>query len=136
MATKKAAKKEEKQLEKKQSKIKADTVKKTGKALSKKAQLSEKKEEKIQANGNGDKQTIIGSYAVKKGDTGSPEVQIALLSNRIDRLSSHLGENKKDNHSRRGLLGLISKRRRLLLYLQEKDGTRYQSLIKKLGLKK
>ena len=65
-----------------------------------------------------EKQKIIQEFAVKSGDTGSPEVQIALLTKRITNLSSHLTENKKDNHSRRGLLGLISKRRRLLLYLQ------------------
>lgn len=82
------------------------------------------------------KQKIIQTFAVKNGDTGSPEVQIALLSNRITKLSDHLKENKKDNHSRRGLLGLISKRRRLLLYLQEKDVKRYQELIGKLNLKK
>ena len=82
------------------------------------------------------KKEIISSYAVKSGDTGSPEVQIALLTGRIDKLSQHLETNKKDNHSRRGLLGIISKRRRLLLYLQSKDQERYLSLTKKIGLKK
>lgn len=90
----------------------------------------------ISGDTNGDKQRIIEEFSVKQGDTGSPEVQIALLSNRIDNLAKHLGSNKKDNHSRRGLLGIISKRRRLLIYLQGKDEARYKELIKKLGLKK
>ncbi|MBI4136637.1 30S ribosomal protein S15 [Candidatus Roizmanbacteria bacterium] len=88
------------------------------------------------AESNHDKQKIINEFSVKQGDTGSPEVQIALLSNRIENLSKHLESNKKDNHSRRGLLGIISKRRRLLIYLQGKDEARYKELIKKLGLKK
>ena len=83
-----------------------------------------------------DKQEIIKVFSTKTGDTGSPEVQIALLSARIEKLTSHLDENKKDNHSRRGLLGIISKRRRLLLYLENKDEKRYKELIKKLDLKK
>lgn len=83
-----------------------------------------------------DKTKIITQFAVKKNDTGSPEVQIALLSSRISKLSEHLTQNKKDNHSRRGLLGLISKRRRLLLYLQGKDEKRYKELVTKLELKK
>jgi small subunit ribosomal protein S15 len=82
------------------------------------------------------KQKIITEFAVKKNDTGSPEVQIALLTSRIGKLTGHLDQNKKDNHSRRGLLGLISKRRRLLLYLQGKDEKRYNELVKKLDLKK
>lgn len=82
------------------------------------------------------KTQIIKDFAVKDGDTGSPEVQISLLTFRMLNLSKHLEENKGDNHSRRGLLGIISKRRRLLMYLVEKDKTRYGTLIKKLGLKK
>ena len=82
------------------------------------------------------KQDIIESYSQKKGDTGSPEVQVALLSFKIQRLSNHLEENKKDNHSRRGLLKVIAKRRRILNYLQKLDEKRYKDLIKKLGLKK
>lgn len=82
------------------------------------------------------KQEIIESYSQKKGDTGSPEVQVALLSFKIQRLSNHLEENKKDNHSRRGLLKVIAKRRRILNYLQKLDEKRYKELIKKLGLKK
>ena len=83
-----------------------------------------------------EKSKIISEFAVKQNDTGSPEVQIALLSTRISKLTGHLETNKKDNHSRRGLLGLISKRRRLLIYLQGKDEKRYNELAKKLNLKK
>lgn len=82
------------------------------------------------------KQDIIKKYAVGKGDTGSPEVQVALLSEKITKLSEHLKEHKKDVHSRRGLLSMVSKRRRLLFYLQKKDLKRYQAIIKKLGLSK
>lgn len=83
-----------------------------------------------------DKQKIIEKFAQHKGDTGSPEVQIALLTYKIDKLTKHLEENKKDNHSRRGLLKTIAKRRRLLNYLQRLDNNRYQKLISELGLKK
>lgn len=83
-----------------------------------------------------DKQKIIDMFAQKKGDTGSPEVQVALLSQKIIRLSSHLNENKKDNHSRRGLLKVIAKRRRILNYLAKLDEKRYKKLIERLGLKK
>lgn len=83
-----------------------------------------------------DKQKIINEFAQKKGDTGSPEVQVALLTQKIQNLTHHLGENKKDNHSRRGLLKVIAKRRRIINYLQKLDEDRYKKLIKKLGLKK
>lgn len=83
-----------------------------------------------------EKKAIIEQYAVKSGDTGSPEVQIALLTNRIEKLISHLKINNSDNHSRRGLLGIVSKRRRLLNYLEKQDATRYGELTKKLGLGK
>lgn len=83
-----------------------------------------------------DKQKIIEKFAQHKGDTGSPEVQIALLTHKINKLTEHLEENKKDNHSRRGLLKTIAKRRRLLNYLQKLDKKRYQQLINELGLKK
>ncbi len=83
-----------------------------------------------------DKQRLIEEFAQKKGDTGSPEVQVALLTYKINRLTEHLDENKKDNHSRRGLLKVIAKRRRILNYLQKLDEKRYKSLTKKLGLKK
>lgn len=83
-----------------------------------------------------DKQKIIEDFSQKKGDTGSPEVQIALLTYKINRLAEHLETNKKDNHSRRGLLKVIAKRRRILNYLQKLDEKRYKGLIKKLELKK
>ncbi len=83
-----------------------------------------------------DKQGIIETFAQKKGDTGSPEVQVALLTFKIQRLTSHLEGNKKDNHSRRGLLKVIAKRRRILNYLLKLDEKRYKGLIEKLGLKK
>jgi len=83
-----------------------------------------------------DKLKIIEKFAQKKGDTGSPEVQIALLTHKIQKLVSHLDENKKDNHSRRGLLKVVAKRRRILNYLQKLDEKRYKKLIKELGLKK
>ncbi len=83
-----------------------------------------------------DKQKVIEKFAQRKGDTGSPEVQVALLSQKIDRLAEHLDINKKDNHSRRGLLKVIAKRRRILNYLQKLDEKRYKKLIKDLGLKK
>lgn len=83
-----------------------------------------------------DKQGIIKKFAQRKGDTGSPEVQGALLSYKITRLISHLDENKKDNHSRRGLLKIVAKRRRILNYLQKLDSKRYKKLLGDLDLKK
>ena len=83
-----------------------------------------------------DKQKIIKKFAREKGDTGSPEVQIALLSSQIDKLVNHLKEHKKDVHSRRGLLSMVAKRRRLLTYLRKRDEERYKDLIGKLDLKK
>ena len=82
------------------------------------------------------KQGIIDLFAQKTGDTGSPEVQVALLTYKIHKLTSHLEGNKKDNHSRRGLLKVIAKRRRIMNYLQKLDEKRYKELLKKLGLKK
>ncbi len=82
------------------------------------------------------KQDIIKKFAQGKGDTGSPEVQIALLSEKINKLAEHLQAHKKDVHSRRGLLGVVSKRRRLLFYLMKKDPKRYAEISKKLGLSK
>ncbi|KKS79938.1 MAG: 30S ribosomal protein S15 [Candidatus Beckwithbacteria bacterium GW2011_GWA2_43_10] len=82
------------------------------------------------------KQTIIKKFAIQKGDTGSAEVQIALLTERINDLTGHLKTHAKDNHSRRGLLAMVSKRRRLLNYLTRKDKKRYQTIITKLKLKK
>ena len=82
------------------------------------------------------KQQTIKTFTTHAGDTGSPEVQVALLSKRIESLTDHLKNHKKDNHSRRGLLQMVSKRRRLLAYLQGKDDKRYKDLTKKLCLKK
>ncbi len=81
------------------------------------------------------KKKIIEDFSVKKGDTGSPEVQIALISGQVDSLSEHLKEHKKDNHSRKGLLAMVSKRRRLLNYLQDKDKDRFKKLSARLKLK-
>jgi small subunit ribosomal protein S15 len=83
-----------------------------------------------------EKQGIIKKFAREKGDTGSPEVQVALLSNQIDKLVAHLKEHSKDTHSRRGLLGMVAKRRRLLTYLRKRDEERFKSLIKELKLEK
>ncbi|HPF45499.1 MAG: 30S ribosomal protein S15 [Alphaproteobacteria bacterium] len=82
------------------------------------------------------KQELIKEYAIKDGDTGSPEVQVAILSHRIAQLTEHFKTHNKDNHSRRGLLMLVNKRRKLLDYLNSKDAGRYQALIKSLGLRK
>lgn len=82
-----------------------------------------------------DKQKIIEQFAQKDGDTGSPEVQVALLTQKINKLTSHLEENKKDNHSRRGLLKVIAKRRRIINYLEKLDAKRYKDLLGKLELK-
>ncbi|MEI2643970.1 MAG: 30S ribosomal protein S15 [Candidatus Nanopelagicales bacterium] len=82
------------------------------------------------------KQKIIGEYATADGDTGSPEVQVALLSHRIAHLTEHLKEHKHDHHSRRGLLLLVGRRRRLLDYLARTDIDRYRSLIARLGIRR
>ena len=82
------------------------------------------------------KAEIIEQYATAPGDTGSPEVQIALLTGRIAHLTEHLKEHKHDHHSRRGLLLLVGQRRRLLNYLQNNDIERYRSLIERLGLRR
>ena len=82
------------------------------------------------------KAEIIAEHAHGEGDTGSPEVQVALLSKRIAELTEHFGEHKKDHHSRQGLLKMVNKRRKLLDYLKAKDQDRYRELIKKLGLRR
>ncbi len=82
-----------------------------------------------------EKQAIIAEYATHEGDTGSPEVQIAVLTTRINELTAHLKIHKKDNHSRRGLLKMVGHRRNLLSYLYNKDIERYRALIKKLGIR-
>jgi small subunit ribosomal protein S15 len=82
------------------------------------------------------KQALISEYAIKPADTGSPEVQVAILSERIRNLTEHLGTHKKDFHSRRGLLVMVGQRRRLLDYVKRSDQTRYTTLIGRLGLRR
>ena len=82
------------------------------------------------------KAALIKEYATGDGDTGSPEVQVAILSERITNLTEHFKTHAKDNHSRRGPLKLVSQRRRLLDYVKDRDGARYQDLIKRLGLRR
>ncbi|QZP07736.1 30S ribosomal protein S15 [Caenibius sp. WL] len=82
------------------------------------------------------KQEIIQGNARQSGDTGSPEVQVAILTERIRNLTEHFKDHHKDNHSRRGLLMMVNKRRSLLAYLKKKDVERYNALIQKLGLRK
>jgi small subunit ribosomal protein S15 len=79
---------------------------------------------------------VIAQYATKEGDTGSPEVQVAVLSERINNLTEHFKTHVKDNHSRRGLIKLVSQRRRLLDYVRKTDEKRYEALISRLGLRR
>ena len=83
-----------------------------------------------------EKQRLIGEYATKPGDTGSPEVQVAILTSRITTLTEHFKTHAKDNHSRRGLLKLVSQRRKLLDYVKARDEPRYQELIGRLGIRR
>lgn len=136
MATKKAAKPKKPAAEKKAVKapkaekaVKAEKPAKTAKATKqRKTAVAE------EAAPSPEKQEIIAQFAMNTGDTGSPEVQIALLTRRIEKLVGHLRSNPHDNHSRRGLLGLVSKRRRLLNYLEKKDKKRFTQIKQKLGL--
>ena len=82
------------------------------------------------------KEQVIRDYRLHEGDTGSPEVQIALLTTRINQLTDHFKTHGKDHHSRRGLLTLVGQRRRLLDYLKRKDGNRYRTTIERLGIRK
>ncbi|GHC75209.1 30S ribosomal protein S15 [Nocardiopsis terrae] len=82
------------------------------------------------------KEKIVAEYGTKEGDTGSPEVQVALLTHRITELTEHLKDHKHDHHSRRGLLLMVGRRRRLLKYVAKQDITRYRSLIERLGLRR
>jgi small subunit ribosomal protein S15 len=82
------------------------------------------------------KQVLIKEYATKEGDTGSPEVQVAILTERITNLTEHFKSHKKDNHSRRGLLAMVSQRRRLLDYVKRIEEARYKTLIERLGIRR
>ncbi len=82
------------------------------------------------------KQELVKEYATANGDTGSPEVQVAILTERIKNLTGHFQTHKKDNHSRRGLLKLVSQRRKLLDYVKVRDEARYKSLIERLGIRR
>ena len=82
------------------------------------------------------KKQIMSEYATVEGDTGSPEVQVALLSKRISDLTEHLKQHKHDHHTRRGLMALVGRRRRMLTYLRDTDITRYRTLIERLGLRR
>jgi small subunit ribosomal protein S15 len=82
------------------------------------------------------KQELVKEYATANGDTGSPEVQVAILTERIKNLTEHFQTHKKDNHSRRGLLKLVSQRRKLLDYVKGRDEARYKSLIERLGIRR
>ena len=84
----------------------------------------------------GKKTEVIGEFATTKGDTGSPEVQVAILTNRISTLTEHFKVHKKDNHSRRGLLKMVSRRRKLLDFVRGKDKERYKNLIERLGIRR
>ena len=83
-----------------------------------------------------EKNKVMKEFATKEGDTGSPEVQVAVLTSRISTLTEHFKTHKKDNHSRRGLLMMVAQRRKLLDYLKRKDEARYQDLIKRLGIRR
>lgn len=83
-----------------------------------------------------EKAEVVKEYQTAEGDTGSPEVQVALLTRNIEKLQGHFGEHKKDHHSRRGLIRMVNQRRKLLDYLKSKDANRYTALIKRLGLRR
>lgn len=83
-----------------------------------------------------DKAGIITKFAKKKGDTGSAEVQIAILTAKIENLKEHLAEHKKDNHSRRGIMMMVAKRRKMLAYLKKKDAAKYEEVIAELSIRK
>jgi small subunit ribosomal protein S15 len=138
MATKKSVKNVKTAPVKKVAKVvKAEKAKKPEKTT--KAVKSTKKPltvESVTQLPSPEKQEIITQFQVKEGDTGSPEVQVALLTKRIEKLVLHLKTNNTDNHSRRGLLGIVSKRRRLLNYLEKKDNARFKMIVSKLKLGK
>lgn len=105
---------------------------KATKAKTKKAAVKEPTAKQAEVS----KENIIAQYRVHTNDTGSPEVQVAILTTRIGSLADHLKQHAHDAHSRRGLLSMVAKRRRLLFYLQKKDEARYSDVVKKLGLAK
>ncbi len=115
---------------------KAVTKKVAPKKTAKKVKAPKKIAEVVVPAPSEEKRGVIEEFQVKQGDTGSPEVQAALLTKRIEKLVGHLKTNPSDNHSRRGLLGIVSKRRRLLNYLEKKDPKRYKAIAQKLGLGK
>lgn len=129
---KKTSKTSEKKVEKAKTVKKKESKKKAVSKRAAKVKNTEPSAQEISA----DKKEIIEKFQLKKGDTGSPEVQIGLLTSRIEKLVKHLKENPSDNHSRRGLLGIVSKRRRLLNYLEKKEVKRYKSIAKSVGLLK
>ena len=92
--------------------------------------------EKVMTSTAVEKAKIVADYQIEKKDTGSPEVQVALLTDRINSLTDHFKKNNKDHHSRKGLLAMVNQRRKLLDYLKRKSLERYQSLIQRLGLRK
>lgn len=116
--------------------VKKETKKKETKPVKAAKKAEKKPEVPVIPPPSEEKKQVIEEYQVKPGDTGSPEVQVALLSARIEKLVGHLKANPSDNHSRRGLLGIVSKRRRLLNYLEKKDKKRYTEIVKKVGLSK
>ena len=120
----------------KKAPAKKEAPKKAVKAAPKKTKAAKKVAEAVVPPPSEEKQEVIAKFQVKEGDTGSPEVQVALLTKRIEKLVGHLKANPSDNHSRRGLLGIVSKRRRLLNYLGKKDVKRYKDISAKLGLGK
>ena len=110
----------------KEKKVKA----KEKKPIKKTKETTKKKSTTKSKGADKDKQAIINKFATHSGDTGSPEVQVAILTWKINKLQKHLEINQKDNHSRRGLLKIVSKRRRIMKYLKDKDPARYQELEK------
>lgn len=135
-STKKTTKTTKASVVKEEKEVKKTTAAKPAKTVkpAKAAKAAAKKEAEESALPSPEKQEIIEQFAVASGDTGSPEVQIALLTRRIEKLVGHLRGNPHDNHSRRGLLGIVSKRRRLLNYLEKKDKKRVVQIKEKLGL--
>ncbi len=138
-STKKAASKKvekEKVTTVETKKITKKSVKVEKAPVEKKSKASKAAPEKTELAPDQDKQSVISQFALKDGDTGSPEVQVAIVTQKITNLAEHLEQNPKDNHSRRGLLKVVAKRRRILNYLEKKDEARYKELLGKLGLKR